>query len=150
MTSRKCAPCPASTRQSLSPQHPISTLQHRSSFAFRYFILRALASAGELDRGIAVIHACWDIMIDLGATTSWETSKPLWAQFLKENDGVPAFQVRHFAPPFMFSVPSFVSRTALLLLHIHGPAALRIGFHNTCWGLRWTWNACRNREECGV
>ncbi len=32
-------------------------------------------------------------MIDLGATTAWETSKPLWSQTLRAGDGVPAFQV---------------------------------------------------------
>jgi hypothetical protein len=39
------------------------------------------------------VRACWDVMIDLGATTSWETSKPLWSEALRAGDGVPAFQV---------------------------------------------------------
>ena len=57
-----------------------------------YTILRALAAAGDLDRGYAALHACWDVMLDLGATTTWETSKPGWAALLHVHDGIPGFQ----------------------------------------------------------
>lgn len=47
-----------------------------------YFVLQALAVAGDLDRGYATIHLCWDFMIQLGATTVWESGRPDWADFL--------------------------------------------------------------------
>ena len=56
-----------------------------------YFLLHALAISGELDRALAVIHHCWDVMILLGATTTWETSKPDWDELLSPNDAVPGF-----------------------------------------------------------
>ena len=56
-----------------------------------YFLLHALAIAGEFDRAIAVIHHCWDVQILLGATTTWETSKPDWDDFLSPNEPIPGF-----------------------------------------------------------
>ena len=48
-----------------------------------YFVLQALSAAGELDRGHAVLHHCWDGMVQLGATTLWECYRPDWATFLR-------------------------------------------------------------------
>ena len=56
-----------------------------------YFLLHALAINGYLDRALAIIHHCWDVMILLGATTTWETSKPDWDELLSPNDAVPGF-----------------------------------------------------------
>ena len=57
-----------------------------------YFILRALGAAGQVDLGYAVLHACWDVMLQLGASTTYETSKPGWVGQLPPNAPVPAFQ----------------------------------------------------------
>jgi alpha-L-rhamnosidase len=57
-----------------------------------YTILEALAVAGDLDRGVAVIHRCWDVMVVLGGTTTWETSSPDWALALDPTDAVPGFE----------------------------------------------------------
>jgi hypothetical protein len=57
-----------------------------------YFALQALSHAGELDRGLATVHECWDVMIRLGATTTWEIAKPAWGQFLDPNNAIGQFQ----------------------------------------------------------
>ena len=57
-----------------------------------FFVLQALAVAGELDRGTAAVHLCWDGMLRLGATTTWEIAKPAWDLFLHPTDNVPGFQ----------------------------------------------------------
>ena len=57
-----------------------------------YFVLSALSVAGDLDRGLATIHACWDVMLRLGATTTWEIAKPGWADFTELNGAVAGFQ----------------------------------------------------------
>ena len=53
---------------------------------------QALSTAGDLDRGYAVVHRCWDVVIALGGTTVWEVSKPDWPAFLAPNDAVPGFE----------------------------------------------------------
>jgi hypothetical protein len=53
---------------------------------------QALSAMGDLDRGYATLHHCWDPVIELGGTTVWEVSKPDWATFLGPNDGVPGFE----------------------------------------------------------
>jgi hypothetical protein len=92
MISPLCVRYQPSTREPIAICDSPSKIRVPTS-ACSYFILRALAAAGDIDRGVAVVHACWDVMIDLDATTSWETSKPGWSQLLKATDGVPAFQV---------------------------------------------------------
>ena len=57
-----------------------------------YFVLKALSTIGELDRGYAALHHCWDVVIDLGGTTVWETSRPYWTSMLGIHDGVPGFE----------------------------------------------------------
>lgn len=57
-----------------------------------FFALEALALAGELDRGLATIHACWDVMVHLGATTTWEIAKPGWDDVFSPYSVVGQFQ----------------------------------------------------------
>lgn len=57
-----------------------------------FFFLQSMALAGELDRGYATIRHCYDVMLLNGASTTYETSKPDWVNFLYPNDAVPAFE----------------------------------------------------------
>jgi hypothetical protein len=90
-------------------------------------------------------------MIDLGATTSWETSKPGWSSLLKSGDGVPAFQVfpRGFAScectahkPYKqdgftsLAHPWSSGPTQWLSEHVTGFAALADGQGGRTWRLR--------------
>lgn len=56
-----------------------------------YFVLLALASVGELDAGLDVVHECWGVMLRLGATTTWEIAKPYWLNLINPNDNLPGF-----------------------------------------------------------
>lgn len=57
-----------------------------------FFVLEALAAASDLDRAYGIIHRCWDVMVLLEATTTWETSQPDWLTFLRPTDGLPGFE----------------------------------------------------------
>ena len=56
-----------------------------------YFVLQALAAAGELDRGLATVQQCWGVYLRLGATTTWEIAKPGWVDLLSPTDTLPGF-----------------------------------------------------------
>jgi hypothetical protein len=56
-----------------------------------YFVLQALAAAGELDRGLAAVHQCWGVYVRLGASTTWEIAVPGWQQLLQPGDTLPGF-----------------------------------------------------------
>jgi hypothetical protein len=57
-----------------------------------FYFLEAMALAGELDRAHAIIHHCYDVMLLNGASTTYETAKPEWVNFLAPNEGVPGFE----------------------------------------------------------
>ncbi|MCP5525277.1 MAG: alpha-L-rhamnosidase [Verrucomicrobiales bacterium] len=45
---------------------------------YGFYVLEALAAAGEIDRAIAFIQTYWGAMLDLGATTFWEDFNLEW------------------------------------------------------------------------
>ena len=55
----------------------------------QYWLLRALAALGALDRGVAMVHLCWGNEIAMGGTTFWEISHPDWVAFTPANDLIP-------------------------------------------------------------
>ena len=57
-----------------------------------FFVLQGLAAAGELDRGLAALHRCWDVQVLLGASTTWETSQPDWTSVLDPGAPIPGFE----------------------------------------------------------
>lgn len=89
-----------------------------------YFVLKALGAVGELDRAYAVIHQCWDVMIELGATTTWETSKPGWVGQLAPLGPIPAFQdgFTSMAHPWSSGATQWMSQ------YLGGVSAVKPGF----------------------
>ena len=85
-------PTPAETRALISTHFNDSVAICGLSNFNTYFVLNALATAGELDRGLATIHRCWDVGILLGGSTVWETSRPDWASYLPPHAGIPGFE----------------------------------------------------------
>ena len=55
----------------------------------QFWLIQALAAAGALDRGLAMIDLCWGPELDMGGTTFWEISSPDWTAFTPYGDAVP-------------------------------------------------------------
>jgi hypothetical protein len=47
---------------------------------YGFYVLRALAEAGEIDTALSFIRTYWGAMLDLGATTFWEDFDLAWAE----------------------------------------------------------------------
>ena len=88
-----------------------------------YFALQALAVAGELDRGLATVHICWDVMLRLGATTTWEISKPAWTDLFSPTNVIAQFQgFTSLAHPWSSGATNWVTQ------YIAGIRAVSPGF----------------------
>ena len=88
-----------------------------------FFALEALASFGELDRGLATVHACWDVMLRLGATTTWEIAKPAWEDLFPPTSVIAQFQgYTSMAHPWSSGATAWSSR------HLAGVRATAPGY----------------------
>jgi len=54
-----------------------------------FFVLEAMAAAGRWDAARGLIRSCWGGMIDLDATTFWESFRPEWKAFMSPGDPPP-------------------------------------------------------------
>lgn len=55
----------------------------------QFWLLKAMATAGALDRGLAMVELCWGPELAMGGTTFWEISSPDWLDFTPYGGLVP-------------------------------------------------------------
>lgn len=60
-----------------------------SSF-YGYYVLNALARAGEIETALRIIREYWGAMLDRGATTFWEDLDPAWLEGSGRIDELPS------------------------------------------------------------
>lgn len=48
-----------------------------------FFVLQGMVAAGCFDAALGLLKRCWGGMLELGATTFWESFRPEWQEFLQ-------------------------------------------------------------------